>query len=219
MWKYSNWNKYLKWGVTILFLILIISSLASSGSNSPSNQQTNSGNLAKVTATPTPQPTQTPTIAPTNKIKATPTNASSPTPVPTLGVSYDDMMVGLSDSFTMKQGVDVKGQPNYVGTDYTANTNLQLIGNKTNLSDVELMFIASQHNSENQSALVLAHQFIQNAAPDWSDGTTWVDETIVLFSNGTETKDSQITGNKEVKMNYYKDLGSVVIDVSPYSGM
>jgi hypothetical protein len=80
MWKYSNWNKWVKWGITIFFGLVVLGSLTGSPNKTASITETKptpTTSTAQQNIQPTEKPVATLTPAPVKKV-ATPT----PTPAP-----------------------------------------------------------------------------------------------------------------------------------------
>ena len=76
MWKYSNWNKFVKWGISIFFGLVVLGMISGPSKSEPTN--TNKEPSATASPTVTIKPTG-PTSIPT----PTPTPKPTPTPVPT----------------------------------------------------------------------------------------------------------------------------------------
>lgn len=64
MWKYTNWNKFVKWGLTIIFALFFLASINSSSSSNKTQQTTSNGSHPTSTPAPTKNPTPSPTISP-----------------------------------------------------------------------------------------------------------------------------------------------------------
>lgn len=64
MWKYSNWNKFVKWGITIFFGLVILGSATTPASKTESITETKPTPTTSI-AQPTVQPTEKPVVTST----------------------------------------------------------------------------------------------------------------------------------------------------------
>lgn len=81
MWKYTNWNKWLKVGITLFFIWALFSPSSSKDNTAlPKNEEAHLTPTPVPTNTPTPEPTATPTPTPT--VTPVPTNTPIPTSTP-----------------------------------------------------------------------------------------------------------------------------------------
>ena len=132
----------------------------------------------------------------------------------TIGVSYNQMMNYLSNSFTMEKSTPVKGRDRYMGTTSSGTTILEIIGEKDNIAQTTLIIGIPSDNQyiliENSAILL---RFLENAVPEWEDSSDWVTTSIEKFSSSTSNKEEKVYGNKLIEMSLLKELGWVMVTV------
>jgi len=135
-----------------------------------------------------------------------------------LGVSYDQVMEGISNLIEMKPPTPSDGQLKYTGSTFDALARLEITGDKRFITRASLMLTLPGDNPEILSRNVdLMLQFLENTCPDWAGSATWANNASAQFAAGTSTKESIVLGLKRVSMVYQgeKEIEKLIVTVEP----
>jgi len=164
-------------------------------------------------------------VIPSDKGKEEPTETRELTIVPLvskkhipednmIGVSYYQVIKGLSDFFSMKKTTPVKGQDRYMGMTEDNLALLEIIGNKTNISQATLMIAIPSDAPDaivRNSALLL--RFLINTVPEWETSSDWVSTALKRIADSPDDSQEIIKKNKRITMKPFKELGMVSITI------
>jgi hypothetical protein len=128
--------------------------------------------------------------------------------LPPMGISYDQA-IGTIRDVTMRQASNVNGQPRWMGTSRDGLTQLEFIGDRSNLSRVTVMTgvtAADKRPGKMKIAGLRVQVLIQNCAPDWEAGMDWAEKaTIKAIDTGIEQSITKNGRRFSVKLS--KSLG------------
>ena len=122
----------------------------------------------------------------------------------------------LSNFFTMDYSPLGDGRPRYMGQSSGGLANLEIIGDKRDISSTYLM-IGLPNDAPNllaeNTAILL--RFLRNAIPEWPQSDKWVLNTIQTLIAQSNTEESTKFGHKKIKVSVIKELGFVGVSVRP----
>lgn len=121
MWKYTNWNKWLKIGITLFFVWALFSPSSSKNNTEPTKNE-------EAYLTPTPEPTNTPTPEPTATPTPTPTVTPTPTitPIPTSTPTPEPTPEQVSEEMVWVSGSGAKYHSNPSCSNMSAPTEITI---------------------------------------------------------------------------------------------
>lgn len=133
-----------------------------------------------------------------------------------LGISYDQLMNYLSNSFKMGKSIPLNGQDRYIGQTSDGLLTLELIGDKQNIIQAGLIIGIPNDNSKaiiTNSAILL--RFLKNAVPEWPNSADWATNTINKINNSTIEKEKKVYRNKIIEISVLRNMGMILISIKP----
>jgi len=129
------------------------------------------------------------------------------------GLSYSQITQYLSSYFTLEKSTPVNGQPRYMATTEDKLAVLELIGDRSDLTQATLIIGVpndSQTTLVRNSAMFM--RFVKNAAPNWVGGGDWA---VAALKKATTTENpvSTVRGARRITVSFLKPLGMVVVTV------
>ena len=130
-----------------------------------------------------------------------------------IGLSYGEITSHLSNVITLQRSSPVDGQPRYMGLSQDKLSMLEVIGDKSNVTQATLAIGVpndSPATLARNSAMML--RFVKNATPDWSGSTDWA---VAALRKATTTEGPVETtyGARRITMTFYKSMGMVMVTV------
>lgn len=156
---------------------------------------------------PTPTPTQPKPARPAIRKVIRKRKSTS-----TLGVSYYQIMKKLDKFFTLRSGRPIDGLPNYIGN--YGGTVLQIIGHKQDVSSVTIVIVASLDDLDNITSVTMAHLFLLNIFPRWTDNLTWLGEVAQMLVAKPSGRKVIVKDNKIVEASTSNELGFGMITIT-----
>ncbi|KPJ67445.1 MAG: hypothetical protein AMJ43_04095 [Coxiella sp. DG_40] len=145
--------------------------------------------------------------------------------VQTLGISRDQAMENLSEYFLMSEGKAMSnGQANYIGHTVDSIALLQLIGDKSDISEAALLLgLPNDNDSVVIKNLTLIILFIHNFFPDQQEEVLdWASDSWSKMAKISDDSDDNISqkkifNGKDFKITFYKDMGIMLLDIKQAS--
>jgi hypothetical protein len=129
------------------------------------------------------------------------------------GLSYGEITSYLSNVITLQRSSPVDGQPRYMGMSADKLSMLEVIGDKSNITQATLA-IGVPNNSPTalarNSAMVL--RFVKNATPGWSGSTDWTVAALQKTA-ATENPVETTNGARRITMTFLKPMGMIMVTV------
>lgn len=142
--------------------------------------------------------------------------ATSTTSTDKLDISYSQVMEELSDIFKMEDASPVNGKNRYMGLSSNGIANLEIIGDKENISKTTLSIGLP---SDNIDALIensaLLQRFIKNIDPNWEGSTRWMTSTLTKLVETPSSNEETIENGRKYSMTLYESLGILLLTVEP----
>lgn len=125
-----------------------------------------------------------------------------------MGITQAEARQFFTDmKFNFQKGQPIKGQENWMGR--ATYTNVQILGDGNEVSEMTLMPIFSQDEKNNVTNLLQMAAFLGFAVPGWDDKMEWM--VAAMKAQGAETTQ----GNRFIKLGFVKELGLVTLTVKP----
>lgn len=149
-------------------------------------------------ATPTTQentnstPTETPTE--TTDTQASPQASITATPLPEqeklLGISYNQVMRGLADTFSLENSPLRDGRTRYIGNSPNNLETLEIIGEKKNVEEITLIIFVPEEDPGLVVGRINALILIQTVFPDWSESNNWFEDARLKITKDYRSHES-----------------------------
>ena len=129
------------------------------------------------------------------------------------GLSYREITSYLSNVITLQRSSSVDGQPRYMGMSGDKLSMLEVIGDKSNITQATLA-IGVPNDSPTalarNSAMVL--RFVKNATHGWPGSTDW---TVAALQKAAATENPVETtyGARRITMTFLKPMGMIMVTV------
>jgi len=136
--------------------------------------------------------------------------------IKSLGISYNQMMLYLSNYFEMKQSTPVKGQERWIGTKSDGLATLEIVGNHNNITQTSLVIGTPSDDwdvvVENTMITV---RFLNNAVPEMGDEDTasWVGKSVAALYKGQTDKVERTCGDKKISMSLWVSESTICTTV------
>jgi len=129
------------------------------------------------------------------------------------GLSYGEITSYLSSFITLKKSTSVNGQPRYMGLSGDKLAMLEIIGDKSNVTQATLA-VGIPNDAPatlvRNGAMVL--RFVKNATPGWTGSSDWA--TAALQKAAASQSPVETTyGSRRITMTFYKPLGMLMVTV------
>jgi len=228
MWTFrSEWTARAKWTVTGVFAVIFVIIAVSPSPPQPP--------AAPIPSSPAPKPLP-PTHVAVKKdaqdsahdqktdIGRQDADATSAEAAKGIGLTYDQVMNHLSDSYDMEKGDPSGGRLNFSGPSADpAGSIMQVLGEHDNVWTASITVIeATAENAGGQEAANTANignatrmlVFVKNVAPDWDGALKWVTATIrrARFHPGKHY--SIVHGERKYMIMYVDVINTTLIQVS-----
>lgn len=192
----------------------------------PTNTETATIN-STVTVTPTlttPEntnsiPSKTPTdttntqTSKATSIPATPT----PEPVKLLGISYNQIMKDLADTFSLENSPLRDGRTRYIGNSPNNLETLEIIGEKKNVEEVTLIIFVPDEDPGLVVARINALILIQTVFPDWTESNKWFEDARLKITKDYRTHETsqveKVYGDISMTLSGSKLLNALTLTV------
>jgi hypothetical protein len=155
--------------------------------------------------------TRNPTIS--TKVKTITRKRAGETQISRLGISYNQVMNGLSKDFSMRKSTPVDGQERYIGMVRNELAVLEVIGDRNNITKTSLT-IALVNNSDKDVAIntALLYIFLRNVVPGWTISEAEIKKLLSSPYNSPSYK--KVVGNKLIEVSLIKSSGMMSVAVS-----
>jgi hypothetical protein len=209
---YMQIKKWKFWGLIVLAWFLgamFMSDGSSETTTEPKGNTESNSTEQNNTESNSTELQKTDSIAVMEETVATPISTTKK-----IGVSYDQMMSYLSNSFTMEESTPVDGEDRYMGTSSSGLAVLEIIGEKDNITQTSLMIGIPNDDSslvvENSAIMV---RFLKNAVPEWDGITDWFTASVGEFTDSSREETEKLYGNKVIRLTLIKQIGMMTATV------
>ena len=131
-----------------------------------------------------------------------------------IGLSLAQLSHGGLESIPMPPAHSVHGQPRLSGISADKMTLFEVIGNPTNVSEVELMaFMPSDDASQRAKGIAEICRLMENAAPGWNGAFSWALDAMKRAAATPNTDVVLIRNNRRYEMYCSRERGNLILTV------
>jgi len=135
-----------------------------------------------------------------------------------IGISYKQVMDYLTNFFQMEKKTQVFGQDRYMGTTSDKQADLEVIGDKGNISSVTLSLRLSKDGKLAERNNTMMLRLLKNTVPNWKDSSNWANNTLEQITTASKNSRSIIHENKKITMQFFRPLNMVLLIVEHKHG-
>lgn len=139
----------------------------------------------------------------------------------TLGISYEQIMRYPERYFSIKETTPMKGQKRYLGISADGIAIIEIVGEKSDVSEASMMIEVSPDPDTSLRAATATANFFVNMIPEWREGTYWLANAVKKFASSHRNSTERIRsrqGNKIISIGWFIDIGMIDITIRPAVG-
>jgi hypothetical protein len=120
----------------------------------------------------------------------------------TLGLSYDQILIGLAGTFRMEAKTKADGTPMYEGKAERIGA-LYVIGEKRDVTETSLAILMPRDQASIKRNLAITEVYLRNTLPDWDPTTAmhWFQQSVATLTRQPDATLSRTVGRKSVWIN------------------
>ncbi len=140
----------------------------------------------------------------------------TPDKVASIGVTYDQVVAGLSNIVTLKQEASTGTATKWQGTSADKKIKMEISGTKSDISETKMAVTAkleADGQLSSQSYQVLS-TLLKNVFPAWTDRDTWLQTSLKAIGANNSAERTKVIGKNLIEIRYGAG-GSIVLQIVP----